>query len=38
MNNVGDLRVWWIPQIPMNPFYVPIDTLAEGVKLLEEQE
>ena len=25
----GDLRVWWIPQIPMKPFLVPVpDILA----------
>lgn len=32
---IGDLRVWWIPQIPMDPFYVPVDTLVEGVKLMD---
>ena len=20
----GDLRVWWIPQVPMQPFHVPV--------------
>ena len=29
----GDLRVWWIPQIPMKPFCVDVDSLAEGRKL-----
>ena len=27
------LRVWWIPQVPGKPFYVAVDTVAEGVKL-----
>lgn len=31
----GDLRVWWIPQIPMKPFFVDIESLKEGVKLLD---
>jgi hypothetical protein len=31
---VGDLRVWWIPQVPMEPFAVPVATVAEGVKVL----
>lgn len=22
--NKGDLRVWWIPQVPMEPFYVAV--------------
>lgn len=26
--------MWWIPQIPGTPFFVPVDTLAEGAKLL----
>lgn len=28
------LRVWWIPQIPMKPFYVDVNTLEEGVKIM----
>lgn len=28
------LRVWWIPQVPGNPFHVAVDTVAEGVKLM----
>ena len=30
MNNQpkeGDLRVWWIPQVPMKPFYVDVPSL-----------
>ena len=28
----GDLRVWWIPQVPMTPFHVPVSTPHEGFK------
>lgn len=31
----GDLRVWWVPQIPMKPFRVPVKTLAEAKLLIE---
>ena len=27
---VGDLRVWWIPQVPMVSFYVPVKTVEQG--------
>lgn len=27
------LRVWWVPQVPMKPFYVDVSTLEEGVKI-----
>jgi len=30
----GDLRVWWIPQVPMKAFYAPVDSPREGKKLL----
>jgi hypothetical protein len=30
----GDLRVWWIPQIPMKMFHVPVDSLKEAKKIL----
>ena len=29
------LRVWWIPQVPMKAFYVPVSSVAEGVKILD---
>ena len=32
---VGDLQVWWIPQVPMEPFTVPVASVAEAVKLLD---
>ena len=31
--NEGDLRVWWIPQIPMSPFYVNVNTVDDGNEL-----
>ena len=35
MAKPGDLRVWWIPQVPMKSFYVEVATVAEGVKILD---
>lgn len=32
--SVGDLRVWWIPQIPMESFYYPVKSLREAKLLL----
>jgi len=29
------LRVWWIPQVPMQPFYVDVDTVRMGVKIMD---
>jgi len=29
------LRVWWIPQIPGKQFYVDVDTVKEGVKIMD---
>ena len=31
----GDLRVWWIPQVPMHPFYVYVDSIGEAALILE---
>lgn len=31
----GDLRVWWIPQIPGEPFFVPVQGIHEARKLLD---
>lgn len=28
------LRVWWIPQLPMDCFYVDVKSIEEGVKIL----
>ncbi len=30
----GDLRVWWIPQVPMEAFYVYVQSLVEAKKIL----
>jgi hypothetical protein len=30
----GDLRVWWIPQIPGKPYHVSVETPEEAKKLL----
>ena len=35
MNNPGDLRIWWIPQVPMRPFRVPVKTVDEAILLLD---
>lgn len=34
MPNNGDLSVWWIPQIPMKPFYVPVKNIDEAKLIL----
>lgn len=31
----GDLKVWWIPQVPMVAFEVPVSSLAEGAKIVD---
>ena len=31
----GDLRVWWIPQVPGKPFYWPVKDLHEASSLLD---
>ncbi len=30
----GDLKVWHIPQVPGEPFYVPVSSLEEATKVL----
>ena len=35
MANKGDLKVWWIPQIPMKPFEVPVKTIHEAKLILD---
>jgi hypothetical protein len=30
----GQLRVWWIPQVPMTAFHVEVSTPKEGKKIL----
>jgi hypothetical protein len=29
------LQVWWIPQIPMKPFIVSVDSIEQGVKIMD---
>ena len=29
------LRVWWTPQVPMECFYVPVDTPEEAKKVMD---
>lgn len=31
----GDLRVWWIPQVPGKPIYFPVKSAHEGARLLQ---
>jgi len=31
----GDLQVWHIPQVPGDPFYVPVKTVAEARLVLK---
>ena len=31
----GNLRVWWIPQVPMKSFYQDVKTIIEGKLVLE---
>lgn len=31
----GDMKVWWIPQVPMKAFEVPVKNLEEAILLLE---
>ncbi len=30
----GEMRVWWIPQIPGKPFHVPVESIREAQRLL----
>ena len=31
----GDLRIWWIPQVPMNSFHYPVKSIHEAKLMLE---
>ena len=33
--SLGSLRVWWIPQVPMQPFRVEVATVREAKLLLD---
>src|SRR5688500_11946945 len=30
----GDLKVWWIPQVPMRAFEVPVSSVEEAAKIM----
>lgn len=32
---MSKLRVWWVPQVPMKSFCVPVNTVEEGKKVLD---
>ena len=32
---VGDLSVWWVPQVPMKAFRVPVSSIEEAVKIMQ---
>jgi hypothetical protein len=34
-HNKGDLQVWWVPQVPMKSFEVPVSTLREARLILD---
>lgn len=34
-HEIGQLQVWWIPQVPMKPFLVEISSVEEGVKIMD---
>jgi hypothetical protein len=31
----GDLRIWWIPQVPMHPFRIPVSDPTQAAKILD---
>lgn len=35
MRQIGDLQVWWVPQVPMKAFTVDVASVAEGVKIMD---
>ena len=34
-HNVGDLQVWWIPQVTMKAFEVDVASIEEGAKIMD---
>jgi hypothetical protein len=34
-HEVGELEVWWIPQVPMNHFRVPVNSTSEAKLILK---
>jgi hypothetical protein len=37
-NKEGQLRVWHIPQVPMEPFYVPVNNVKEAILVINVLE
>lgn len=35
MTTTGDLKIWWIPQIPMKSFEVEVDSVEQAIKILK---
>lgn len=35
MSAEGDLRVWWIPQVPMDAFHVRVDTIDKAALIIK---
>lgn len=35
MTKEGQLRVWWIPQVPMKSFYVNVENQKEAIKIIK---
>ena len=34
LHKIGDLQVWWCPQVPMDAFEVDVESVMEAVKLM----
>jgi len=32
---MSKLRVWWVPQVPMESFYIPVRSPEEGMKVMD---
>lgn len=35
MTNNNKFRVWWIPQVPMAPFFYAVDSLSEAYHMID---
>ena len=33
--NIGDMQVWWIPQVPGEPFTVDVSTVEDGIRIMD---
>lgn len=34
-DDMAKLRVWWVPQVPMEAFYIPVNSPEEGRKVMD---